>query len=48
MYKCRFSDRLIKVWDVIGRSVAVAEGRDDLGQGGGERSQASASQSNVA
>ena len=37
----RFSDRLIKGWDVIGRSVAVAEGRDDLGKGGGERSQAS-------
>ena len=29
---------LVKVWDVIGRSVAVAEGRDDLGRGGGERS----------
>ena len=39
----RFSDRLIKVWDVIGRSVAVAEGRDDLGRGGRARSQASQS-----
>ena len=29
----RFSDRLIKVWDVIGRSVVVAARRDDLGLG---------------
>jgi len=29
----RFSDRLIKVWDVIGRSVVVAERGDDFGLG---------------
>ena len=27
----RLTDKLIKVWDIIGRSVVVAEGKDDLG-----------------
>ncbi len=34
----RFADDLLKVWDVVGRSLVVAEGRDDLGQGGHPRS----------
>ena len=29
----RFSDNVLKVWDVIGRSVVVAEGPDDFGRG---------------
>jgi len=29
----RLTDRLVKVWDVIGRSVVVAANRDDLGLG---------------
>lgn len=29
----KFSDKLVKVWDIIGRSVVVAEGQDDFGQG---------------
>ena len=28
----RLSDRVLKVWDVIGRSVVVTEKPDDLGQ----------------
>jgi len=31
----RLVDPLVKVWDVIGRSVVVASGADDLGLGGG-------------
>ncbi|KAJ8705002.1 hypothetical protein PYW08_012322 [Mythimna loreyi] len=29
----RIVDNVLKVWDIIGRSVAVTEGRDDLGRG---------------
>jgi len=29
----RLTDKVVKVWDVIGRSVVVASGKDDLGQG---------------
>lgn len=29
----RLTDRFIKVWDVIGRSVVVTDGADDLGRG---------------
>eukprot|EP00095_Tigriopus_kingsejongensis_P006111 maker-scaffold872_size86337-snap-gene-0.18 protein:Tk06111 transcript:maker-scaffold872_size86337-snap-gene-0.18-mRNA-1 annotation:"copper chaperone for superoxide dismutase" len=29
----KFADKLVKVWDIVGRSVVVAEGQDDLGQG---------------
>lgn len=29
----KFSDKLIKVWDIIGRSVVVASNEDDLGEG---------------
>lgn len=34
----RLTDKLVKVWDIIGRSVVVAEGRDDLGLGDHQRS----------
>ncbi|XP_073968724.1 copper chaperone for superoxide dismutase isoform X2 [Rhodnius prolixus] len=29
----RFKDQLLKVWDIIGRSVVVTENQDDLGKG---------------
>lgn len=31
-------DNLVNVWDIIGRSVVVHEGEDDLGQGGSKDS----------
>ena len=34
----RLVDKVIKVWDMIGRSVVVAAGQDDLGLGTGDRS----------
>ncbi len=34
----RFSNDLVKVWDILGRSVVVSQGRDDLGEGGHPRS----------
>ncbi len=34
----RFSDRLVKVWDIIGRSVVVASDKDDFGIGEQARS----------
>ena len=35
----KITDKLIKVWDIIGRSVVVAEGRDDYGLGGHPKSE---------
>ena len=29
----KFADKLVKVTDIIGRSIVVAEGSDDLGKG---------------
>lgn len=34
----RFQDRLVKVGDIIGRSLAISSGRDDLGEGDDVRS----------
>jgi hypothetical protein len=34
----RLIDKVIKVWDVIGRSVVVTDGIDDLGRGNHPRS----------
>ena len=36
----RFSNDLLKVWDVVGRSLVVSQDRDDLGEGGHPRSMA--------
>jgi hypothetical protein len=34
----RLTDKVIKLWDIIGRSVVVTDGADDLGQGNHPRS----------
>uniref|UniRef100_A0A069DQU5 Extracellular superoxide dismutase [Cu-Zn] n=1 Tax=Panstrongylus megistus TaxID=65343 RepID=A0A069DQU5_9HEMI len=34
----RLEDKLVKVWDIIGRSVVVTEDQDDLGKGSGPMS----------
>jgi copper chaperone for superoxide dismutase len=34
----RFTDSVLKVWDVIGRTVVVSENADDLGKGGDQQS----------
>ncbi|XP_059088410.1 copper chaperone for superoxide dismutase-like [Tigriopus californicus] len=44
----KFSDKLVKVWDIIGRSVVVAEGQDDLGQGYSPLSQINGNCGNLA
>lgn len=35
----RLVDRILKVWDIIGRSIVVTAGQDDLGLGGNPQSQ---------
>lgn len=34
----RFTDSVLKVWDVIGRTVVVTENADDLGKGPNQQS----------
>ncbi|XP_063241222.1 copper chaperone for superoxide dismutase [Bacillus rossius redtenbacheri] len=34
----RLTDRVLKVWDIVGRSLVVTDGPDDLGRGGSPRS----------
>lgn len=34
----RLVDKVLKVWDIIGRSIVVTDGPDDLGKGGNPES----------
>jgi hypothetical protein len=38
LYLAAAQDTLVNVWDIIGRSVVVHEGEDDLGRGGSKDS----------
>lgn len=40
-------DPVVKVWDIIGRSIAVTSDKDDLGQGSNKESKVSGNSGNM-